>query len=57
MVARVPRWVLGVSLMVYAFLHVPILVLVVFSFNDSKFSVDWAGFTTACWSARTSSGA
>ena len=43
--ARLPRWVLGVSLAVYAFLHLPILVLVVFSFNDSKFSVDWAGFT------------
>ena len=45
MVARVPRWVLGVSLLAYAFLHLPILVLVAFSFNDSKFSVDWAGFT------------
>jgi spermidine/putrescine transport system permease protein len=45
MVARVPRWILGVSLLVYAFLHLPILVLVVFTFNDSKFSVDWAGFT------------
>jgi spermidine/putrescine transport system permease protein len=43
--ARVPRWVLGVAFVVYVFLHVPILVLVVFSFNDSKFSVDWAGFT------------
>jgi spermidine/putrescine transport system permease protein len=43
--ARLPRWVLGVSVAVYAFLHRPILVLVVFSFNDSKFSVDWAGFT------------
>jgi spermidine/putrescine transport system permease protein len=43
--ARLPRWVLGVSVAVYAFLHLPILVLVVFSFNDSKFSVDWAGFT------------
>jgi spermidine/putrescine transport system permease protein len=43
--ARLPRWVVGVSIAVYAFLHLPILVLVVFSFNDSKFSVDWAGFT------------
>jgi spermidine/putrescine transport system permease protein len=43
--ARLPRWVLGVSVAVYLFLHLPILVLVVFSFNDSKFSVDWAGFT------------
>jgi spermidine/putrescine transport system permease protein len=42
---RLPRWVLGVSLLVYAFLHLPILVLVAFSFNDSKFSVEWAGFT------------
>ena len=45
MVTRAPRWVLGVSLLVYAFLHLPVLVLVVFSFNDSRFSVDWAGFT------------
>jgi spermidine/putrescine transport system permease protein len=43
--AGLPRWVLGVSIAVYAFLHLPILVLVAFSFNDSKFSVDWAGFT------------
>jgi spermidine/putrescine transport system permease protein len=43
--ARLPRWVVGVSVAVYAFLHLPILVLVLFSFNDSKFSVDWAGFT------------
>jgi spermidine/putrescine transport system permease protein len=43
--SRLPRWVLAVSVAVYAFLHLPILVLVVFSFNDSKFSVDWAGFT------------
>jgi spermidine/putrescine transport system permease protein len=42
---RLPGWILGVSFVVYAFLHLPILVLVVFSFNDSKFSVDWAGFT------------
>ncbi|MBA3319615.1 MAG: ABC transporter permease [Gemmatimonadales bacterium] len=43
--SRLPRWLVGVTAAVYAFLHVPILVLVVFSFNDSKFSVDWAGFT------------
>ena len=42
---RLPRWLLAVSFLVYAFLHVPILVLVVFSFNDSKFAVDWVGFT------------
>jgi spermidine/putrescine transport system permease protein len=42
---RLPRWLIGVTLAVYAFLHVPILVLVVFSFNDSKFSASWIGFT------------
>ena len=42
---RLPRWLIGVTLAVYGFLHVPILVLVAFSFNDSKFSASWMGFT------------
>ena len=40
-----PRWLIGITGVVYFFLHLPVLVLVVFSFNDSKFSVDWRGFT------------
>ncbi|MBA3759881.1 MAG: ABC transporter permease [Gemmatimonadota bacterium] len=40
-----PRWLIAVTAVVYFFLHLPVLVLVVFSFNDSKFSVDWRGFT------------
>lgn len=44
---RLPRWVLAVAALVYFFLHLPILVLVAFSFNNSKFSVDWRGFTLA----------
>ena len=43
--SRLPRWLIGVTLVVYAFLHLPILVLVAFSFNDSKFSASWMGFT------------
>jgi spermidine/putrescine transport system permease protein len=43
--ARLPRPVLAVTVAVYAFLHVPLLVLVAFSFNDSKFSAQWVGFT------------
>jgi len=43
--SRIPRWLVGVAGLVYLFLHLPILVLMVFSFNDSKFSVDWQGFT------------
>jgi spermidine/putrescine transport system permease protein len=42
---RLPRWLLAVVWAVYAFLHLPILVLVAFSFNDSKFSAQWVGFT------------
>jgi spermidine/putrescine transport system permease protein len=42
---RLPRWLIAVSATVYFFLHLPVLVLVIFSFNDSKFSVDWRGFT------------
>lgn len=32
--------------LVYSFLYVPIVVLVLFSFNDSAFSHAWKGFTT-----------
>jgi spermidine/putrescine transport system permease protein len=45
MVSRFPRWLLGIVAAVYLFLHIPILVLVAFSFNNSKFSVAWSGFT------------
>jgi spermidine/putrescine transport system permease protein len=33
------------SILVYAFLYAPILVLVVFSFDESKLGVSWTGFT------------
>jgi spermidine/putrescine transport system permease protein len=42
---RLPQWLIGFAAVVYFFLHAPILVLVIFSFNNSKFSVDWTGFT------------
>lgn len=42
---RIPRWLALFCAVVYLFLHIPILVLVVFSFNSSKFSVSWTGFT------------
>jgi spermidine/putrescine transport system permease protein len=45
MAGRLPRWLIGVTLAVYAFLHLPLLVLVAFSFNNSKFSASWVGFT------------
>lgn len=32
--------------LVYAFLYIPIIILIVNSFNESKFGMEWKGFTT-----------
>ena len=40
-----PAWLIAVTAVVYFLLHLPILVLVIFSFNDSKFALDWQGCT------------
>ena len=42
---RLPYWLTALVGATYFFLHAPLLVLVVFSFNASKFSVEWTGFT------------
>jgi spermidine/putrescine transport system permease protein len=42
---RPPRWVVILAGLTYLFLHLPVLVLVVFSFNASRYSVQWTGFT------------
>ncbi|GBF31860.1 spermidine Putrescine ABC transporter permease component potC [Desulfocucumis palustris] len=40
------RWTSMVySFLIYLFLYVPILILIVFSFNDSKLNAVWTGFT------------
>jgi len=39
------------ALAVYAFLYLPLIVVVIFSFNDSKLNAEWVGFTTA-WYAK-----
>jgi spermidine/putrescine transport system permease protein len=41
----------GWTALVFAFLYVPIVLLVVFSFNDSDYNLAWEGFTTR-WYAR-----
>ncbi len=40
-------WLWAASLAVYAFLYVPLAVVVLFSFNDSLLNAEWVGFTTA----------
>ena len=45
------RWLQrAYGLLVYAFLYVPLLVVAVFSFNNSKFSLAWHGFTLQWYS-------
>jgi spermidine/putrescine transport system permease protein len=39
------------ALAVYAFLYIPLIVVVIFSFNDSKLNAEWVGFTTG-WYAK-----
>jgi spermidine/putrescine transport system permease protein len=41
--------------MVYLFLYIPIVVLIVFSFNAGLYSIDWLGFSTKWYSAVLSS--
>lgn len=40
----------GWTIVVFAFLYIPIIILIVFSFNDSRLTVQWAGFTTRWYS-------
>ena len=44
-VRRTP-WLWLASLTVYAFLYIPLAVVVIFSFNDSLLNAQWVGFTT-----------
>lgn len=37
--------------LVYVFLYLPIIVLIVNSFNDNKFGIKWGGFTTKWYHA------
>jgi spermidine/putrescine transport system permease protein len=47
-------WLLGASLGNLLFLYLPIAVLVVFSFNDSRFSAVWQGFSLRWYRALAS---
>lgn len=49
---RLQQWFFGGwTALVFAFLYVPILLLIVFSFNESKLGIRWTGFTTKWYSA------
>jgi spermidine/putrescine transport system permease protein len=46
-----PRYLKLHAVVVFAFLFAPIVVLVVFSFNQAKSGTDWAGFSTRWYTA------
>ncbi len=39
-------WLRVYSILVYAFIYAPILILIIFSFNSQKLNIHWEGFTT-----------
>lgn len=45
MQSRVSKKLIGAGVAVYAFLYLPLLVLITYSFNDSRVNVGWVGFT------------
>ncbi len=46
-----PKWLTAVAVAVYAFLYLPIFVLILFSFEESKLAVHWTGFTLKWYQA------
>ena len=43
---RVQRWIFGAwTALVFAFLYIPILLLIIFSFNSSRLNIRWEGFS------------
>jgi spermidine/putrescine transport system permease protein len=38
-------WLWAAAIVAYAFLYVPLLIVVVYSFNDSRLNAEWVGFT------------
>jgi spermidine/putrescine transport system permease protein len=44
-------WLWGCAIAAYLFLYLPLVVVIAFSFNDSRMNAQWVGFTTD-WYAR-----
>jgi len=40
------KWLRAAALAGYAFLYLPLVIVVVYSFNDSRLNAEWVGFTT-----------
>lgn len=49
--AKQPAVLWIVAILVYAFLYIPLIIVIVFSFNDSKLNAEWVGFTLHWYNA------
>jgi spermidine/putrescine transport system permease protein len=43
---RLPLWLRVYAVLAYAYIYVPIIILMIFSFNTMKLNIRWEGFTT-----------
>jgi spermidine/putrescine transport system permease protein len=42
---RLGTWTIAAGILVYLFLYLPLIIVVAYSFNDSKLNAEWVGFT------------
>jgi spermidine/putrescine transport system permease protein len=50
--AHIQRWLFGAwTALVFAFLYIPILLLIIFSFNSSRLNIRWEGFSLKWYGA------
>ena len=48
---RSNKWLWSAAAVVYAFLYIPLAIVVVYSFNDSRLNAEWVGFTLSWYKA------
>ena len=42
---KLSKWLWAAAIASYAFLYLPLIIVIVYSFNDSKLNAEWVGFT------------
>jgi spermidine/putrescine transport system permease protein len=42
---HIPKWLHCTALAIYAFFYIPIVILILYSFDESRLAVTWTGFT------------
>ncbi len=43
--SRTNIWLWSAAGVIYAFLYIPLAIVVLYSFNDSRLNAEWVGFT------------